>query len=82
MPLTQEEKQILDRDWISGSKRLHLVSHAEIQKSFSDALTALVGGHYSVDITGWSIAKNHFGILEKIEMSAVITSHFPEKDAD
>jgi hypothetical protein len=74
MPLTDQQKRMLDSDPMSYlQKRLNLVSHAEIENALADALESLVGGHYKIRITNWSESRIPHGIGESLEMCAVIT---------
>jgi hypothetical protein len=74
MPLTTEQRKQLDSDWIEGRKRLHLVSHAEIENAIADALETLVGGQYRVEITGWTEEKPNYLFGDSIRMTAVVKS--------
>jgi hypothetical protein len=76
MPLTEDQKQKLNR-----SRRLHMLSHAEIEEAFAKTLESLVGGHYRVRIAAWASSEAgnppFTAAREKIEMSATIEAYDP-----
>jgi hypothetical protein len=80
MPLTDQQKDDLDHTW-PRSRRLHLLSHAEIEEAFSKTLESLVGGHYRICIKSWSDSAE-FHTRETINMSAQIEAYTPEKQPD
>jgi hypothetical protein len=78
MPLTQEQKAKLDIQKFPLPRRLHLLSHDDIEQAFAAALESLFGGHYSVHIKSW-IENDKVQVSERVEITAAISSYMSDK---